>query len=127
MPTDLQAWAAVALPEDKTGGATFVARDIGAVTATQGAQVSIGQAAGTWDAVIACQSSDGSTLSAQLLVNGVAVGDASTVDCATPSDPATPGVTTLSFAGDAPTELTLTGSASAVFVYEIVPHSNAQD
>ncbi|MBU4465475.1 MAG: hypothetical protein KKH75_06480, partial [Actinobacteria bacterium] len=47
MPTDLQAWAAVALPEDKTGGATFVARDIGAVTATQGAQVSIGQAAGT--------------------------------------------------------------------------------
>lgn len=109
---EIAAWAAIALPEDRPGGAGWSAQGSGRI-GPDGAGIDLGDVTGRTEAVIACQSADGSPVSVQ------AGGEAVEVPC-TPAGGAPVAATAVVV--DAPaTALDVSATADAVFAYAIRP------
>lgn len=111
----LQAWAALALPENALGGSTAIARGTGQVGET-GASVTLPADAGAFEVVLACQSLDGSSLG----VRFGSPGELFEVPCSAP-DGQQPAPTRLPVQAGA---VLVDAAVDAVFVYEVHPRSD---
>lgn len=122
--SQLAAWAETALPENKPGGANFVARSSGELRPGMGAMIDLTQPAGQWVVTVVCQSEDGSpiTLTAAPPREGL-----SPLVCSAPGERPRGEIGSIPFDGGEEASLTLTSDARAVFVYEISPRNPGQD
>lgn len=120
---DLRAWADVALPTNRAGGAAAVVRGVLPIGGGTSDSIAIDQAAGVWDVLITCQSSDGSPLGYD--VEGpTATGEPRELDCSTPGE-RQPSTAIIAFDGPGAT-LEVTTSADTVLAYEVRPHQNPE-
>lgn len=116
--TELEEWAAVALPENGLGGSTAVARGTGGV-GPAGASVDLDPVGGSWNVVVACESGTGAPLTVE--IDGAA-GTTIDVPCGTPGQPgATP--TTIRWDATQAATLRVDSTTPAVFAYEVHPRS----
>lgn len=117
-------WADAALPASRPGGASFVVRASGAITADSPALLTLTQPEGTWDVTVVCQSADGSPLGRELSTAGTTPGP---LACGAPDQGLVGDIGTITYEGGATLELTLTTTTHAVFAYTITPHGAGQD
>ncbi|RWR17364.1 hypothetical protein D8Y23_11780 [Microbacterium enclense] len=116
--TELEQWAANALPENGLGGSTAIARGTGSV-GPAGASVDLDPVGGSWDVVIACENASGAPLTVEI---GGADGTTADVACGTAGGSAAQPTT---IRWDATTAATLRVDATteAVIVYEVHPRA----
>lgn len=118
--TELEQWAATALPENGRGGSPAVARGTGSV-GPAGASVDLDPVGGSWDVVVACQSDTGAPLVVE--IDGGA-GTAIDVACGTPgATGAAP--TTIRWDATAAAALRVDSTSDAVFAYEVHPRAGS--
>jgi hypothetical protein len=116
---ELTEWAAVALPEDRPGGAGWVAQGADPV-GPAGGMIDAVPEAGRFEIVLACQSVDGSPLS--LRVTGAAAADPLEIPCSEPGgSPA--GSEAVVYESTPETRLEVSATADAVYAYAIRPYS----
>ncbi|QEW04584.1 hypothetical protein [Microbacterium lushaniae] len=115
---EIAEWAAIALPEDRPGGAGWSAQGSGRVGA-DGAGVEVGDATGRTQAVIACQSADGSPVTVHV-DDGAAGTDTVEVPCTRAGGAPVAG-TAMVFDAAPGAGLEVSATAEAVFAYAIRP------
>ncbi|SIR99518.1 hypothetical protein [Microbacterium sp. RURRCA19A] len=117
-PATLEQWAATALPENGLGGSTAVARGSGEVGPT-GASAALQPVGGSWDVVVACESTTGAPLT--VAIDGD-TGTTTDVACGIPGESgASP--TTIRWDATSAATLRLDSTEEAVFVYEVHPRA----
>lgn len=122
---EIAAWAAIALPEDRTGSVAPVLTASGPLDPGAGAVVDIEQAEGIWELLITCQTVDVSPISWRI-ASPAAPGDWTELDCSGPGGAGTPTTTIITFPGPC-AQLNLTSTAEAVYAVQVRPHNEPLD
>ncbi|MFS0734747.1 hypothetical protein ABC304_04875 [Microbacterium sp. 1P10UB] len=121
----VEAWALVALPDDKVGGSTEVARGAGEVEPGKDAVIDLTQDEGQWQLTLVCQSADGSAMT--MTPAPVETNELQPLRCSTAGDAARGDLGSIAFSGGSGHSLTLSTTVPAVYTYVITPQTANQD
>lgn len=122
---DIAAWASVALPEDRPGGAAPVLVSSDAIAPDRPAALDISQGEGMWELLLTCQSADGTPVSWEIDSPTSSIPEPTEQECTSPQG-GVPSTATIGFDG-ADAVLRLTAASDAVYAIQVRPHQGGAD